>query len=137
MRGVVLDTTALLKYLLKEPGWEEIHRLLQEESCYVLTSAVLEVLECVAMLEQRRAIPAGSGDTAIKAMTKLIDTGILKTLPDHRYAEQARELSTRLSIAPADALTIAAAREVGTLATASIHQAATAKKLGIKTILIP
>ncbi|MEM0027605.1 MAG: type II toxin-antitoxin system VapC family toxin [Ignisphaera sp.] len=134
---IVIDASALAKYLLREEGWRVVESYLLQP-VYSVDHVVKEVANAIwkhAVLH--RYISNDMALAIFSQLKKLIDEKIIIIEPQERYIDKAFSIALDNSISVYDALYIAQALENRReLLTSDSRQANIANKLGIKTILI-
>lgn len=133
---IVIDSSTLAKYLLREEGWREVEKYLLKPTCSV-EHMVKEVLNAVwKHTTIHKYISKNTALTIYSLLKKLIDEGIIVLEPQEKYVSKAFRIAIDNNITIYDALYIAQALEYGKLLTSDTRQAKVAEKLGVKTILI-
>jgi len=131
---IVIDASALTKYLLHEEGWEKIgHYLYENRPLYsvdhLLKEAgnalwrhccVTQIIGCKISLELYQALQC------------LISAGVILLKPELDYLNEAFKIAIEGRITVYDALYVALARELGELLTCDEKQAKTAEKYSVK-----
>lgn len=108
MPDIVLDSSAVLRFLFDEPGAERVERILADavaEGKRVLISAVnwAEVLHVVNRMR---------GVIGLTAARQMEQTTPMEVVPlDRKLAERAAELKSRYKLGLADACAVALAKE--------------------------
>lgn len=135
---VVVDSSALAKYILREEGWEKVRGFLEKDKVYSLFNAVIEVSNTV----WRKAVvyrgePEDISMKRLQLLQKLVESRVIEFENEIKYLGKAIDIAFRYGIPVAEALFIAQALELKeTLVTCSKRQADTATKLGIDVVLI-
>ena len=133
---IVIDSSALAKYLLREEGWEEVEKHLLK-LVYSVDHLVKEVSNAIwKHTVIRRYISKTTALTIYGQLKRLVDEGIIVLEAQERFIDKAFNIAIKNSITIYDALYIAQALKYGELLTSDIRQAEVAEKLGVKTIVI-
>ena len=134
----VIDTSAFMKFLLHEHGWQDVHPYLTTASSP--TSVDLLVTESANVLwKSVRAglIEKDKVHELYSSMELLFTKGPLTLKPAPQFMAEALSIALSLDTPVNDALFIAQARlDHATLVTADRHQAHCAKKCGVTAILV-
>ena len=128
---IVIDASALAKYLLRERGWRSIEHYL-EKGVYSVDHVVKEVANAIwkhAVL--RGAINVANALELYKVLKMLLGDVIIIE-PQEKYMDEALRIALENRITLYDALYIAQALSKGGLLTADDGQARVAEKLGVK-----
>ncbi len=136
---IVIDTSALCKFLLKEEGWRKVIPYLQPES----EAHALEMLltECANVIWKNvkvyQTFDAGVGRKLLDALELLVDKRVITVEENRKYLRRAFELSVEHGVAVYDALFIAQAEGLGaTLVTCDGKQGKVAEKLGVSAVVL-
>ena len=130
---IVVDASALAKYVLRERGWESVGEWLLREEPVTLDQAVKEVLNAV----WKHATVLGSFGVDVareraEALRELVEEGVVRVEGEGAYAWEAFRLALELGVTVYDALYIAQARRLGApLLTADRRQAEAARRAGV------
>ena len=132
---IVLDASALLKYVVREHGWVEVERLLMR-GCKTLHIALAEVAMALEV-----GVKVGHFDRevalrAVKALKEIVREGVVELLNDWEFVERATEIALEKRIPVLEAMYVAAAEVEGAIATCVRRQAVVARELGIEAILV-
>lgn len=134
---IVIDASALAKYLLREPGYDAVEQYLLEE-VYSVDHVVKEVANAIwkhAIVYKK--IDLRYARELYKALSMLLEGGVLVVEPESKYMHQAFEIATNYEITLYDALYIAQAREKGSgLLTSDKAQASIAGNLGVTVLYL-
>ena len=134
----VIDTSAFMKFLLHEHGWQDVHLYLTTASSP--TTVDLLVTESANVLwKSARAglIEKEQAPLLYSSMELLFTKGPLALKPAPQFMAEALSIAISLDTPVYDALFIAQARsDHATLVTADRHQALCAKKYGVTAILV-
>jgi len=136
---IVIDTSALCKFLLKEEGWREVVPYLQPKRKahaveMLLTETTNVIWKNVRIYENLSRV---DGEKLLSALELLVDKGVITIEENRKYLRRAFELSVEHNIAIYDALFIAQAETLNaTLVTCDEKQGKVAEKLGISVVLL-
>ncbi len=135
---IVIDASALSKYVLGEEGWEVVSRFIHEKKPLYSVDHVLK--ECFNAIWKhtylRRAMSTDVAIELAKRVQKLVETKVIVLEDEFQYLSKALELAIRNGITLYDALYVAQALRYGELLTCDEKQATVAQSLGIKVYLI-
>ncbi len=132
---IVLDASALLKFVAREPGWIDVEMLIAR-GCATLYLAVSEVALALELGVRQGALDPGYARRSLEALEELLRSRAIELLEDYRFAVRALEISRSRRLGVLDSMYVAAAEELGELATCVKRQALVAKELGIKVVLL-
>ncbi|MEL9940659.1 MAG: type II toxin-antitoxin system VapC family toxin [Ignisphaera sp.] len=135
---IVIDASALAKYLLREEGWREVESLLLQSPIYSIDHVVKEVANAIwRHTTLHRYISSDMALAVFSQLKKLVDEKIIVLETQERYIDKAFSIALDNSISIYDALYIAQALEnKRKLLTSDRIQADVANKLGVEAILI-
>jgi predicted nucleic acid-binding protein len=129
----VIDSSALAKYVNREPGWEEVSKRLSE-GCLTLELALKETANSLWKRVIRKDL---SDDLATSVLNTLLEARPFKLEEQQELYPAAFKLAVEKKTTIYDALFIALALERKLpLATSDEQQASVARSLGIRTIQI-
>ena len=129
---IVIDSSALAKYLLKEEGWREVRKHL-EEGCVTLGLAIEEVVNA---LWKRIVMGHLDEGYAKEVVRSFLESGIVKVEKQDQFLEEALSVAVRRKMTVYDSMFIALAKKRGLpLLTSDKEQAKAAEEEGVKTIL--
>ena len=135
---IVIDGSALVKYLLYEDGWEEISRYIREMRPLVTIDHALK--EVANGILKHKKLYSMIGDDKIirlyRGFLELVRTGVIIIEPEDKYIAEALEIALNHDISIYDSLYISLALKYGELLTCDARQAEVASKLGIKVYYI-
>ena len=135
---IIIDTSAFMKYLLHEKGWQEVHQYLT--SAVSPTSVDLLVIESANVLWKsvlQGLIPTKQATELYAAMELLYTQGPLVLEPATRYSADALAIALSQEIPVYNALFIAQARARHVaLVTSDRQQARCAQECAVQTILL-
>ena len=129
---IVIDASALAKYLLREQGWRSIEHYL-EKGVYSVDHVVKEVANAIwkhAVL--RGAINAAKALELYRVLKMLLVGDVVIIESQEKYIDEAMRIALENRITLYDALYIAQALSKGSLLTSDEGQARVAEKLGVK-----
>ncbi len=136
---IVIDASALTKYVLHESGWDEISTYLRtKRPLYSLDHVLKEC--CNAVWKHyyvRKLISRTIALELVKRIKKLVDTQVVILEPENQYLERAVEIALDNGLTVYDSLYLAQAEKYGEILTSDERQARVAKSLGIITHYIP
>jgi len=133
MTVIVVDASALAKYILKEDSWRSVRKALEEESVS-LDHVVKEVANAV----WRKSVvfnqePPDVARTRLQLLKRLVSEGVVRIENELEYVDKAFEIAVENGITVYDALYIAQAiAHNAELLTSDKKQAEVAKRLGLK-----
>ncbi|MEM0439137.1 MAG: PIN domain nuclease [Desulfurococcaceae archaeon] len=135
---IVIDGSALVKYLLYEDGWEEISRYIREMRPLVTIDHALK--EVANGILKHKKLYSMIGDDKIirlyRGFLELVRTGVIIIEPEDKYIAEALEIALNHDISIYDSLYISLALKYGELLTCDARQAEVASKLGVKVYYI-
>ncbi len=132
---IVIDSSALAKYVLKESGWRSVEKLLHRD-VYTLDLALKEVLNVI--WKHTLLLETFPMDVAMekKDVLMMLAEDVLNIEDEYRYLGRAFEISLEVDATIYDSLFIAQASEKGLLVTCDRVQAGKAEKYGVEVELI-
>ena len=133
---IVVDSSALAKYLLREKGWSNIEGFLVERVCsvdHVLKEVSNAIWKYVVLLGKTST---DHGLELFKQLRKLVDTGIIVLENQDKYLDKAVEIAFKHGITVYDSLYIAQASQHDGLLTCDSRQKNVAEKLGIRVYYV-
>ena len=129
----VIDSSALIKYIVKEPGWKREQEFILA-GCITVDLALKELANALWKRVMRRELDVG---LAVKLMNTILTRRIVKIYPQESLLVEALKLSTNTSLPIYDVIYIVLARELKTeLITSDVEQAKKAEGLGVFPILV-
>lgn len=131
---IVIDASVLAKYVLLEPGWEEVEKLLMGDAVS-LDYALAEVSNA---LWKHHVLYGEISREEFERRSKVIDflPNVLILEDGTNYLTEARKIAVEHRIPIYDALYIAQALKHGKLATADEKQGKIAEKLGVEVVYL-
>ncbi|NPA05413.1 MAG: type II toxin-antitoxin system VapC family toxin [Crenarchaeota archaeon] len=136
---IVIDASAVAKYLLREQGWGEVERYLVEDDVVSLDLMLKEVLNTI----WKHAVILGTITRSLAEEKKqilysLVEDGIILVEREEKYLDKAFSIALKNRVTIYDALYIAQALEHrATLLTSDKKQLETAQKLGAPAVYVP
>lgn len=135
---IVVDASALAKYILKEHNWRNIRKVLEEEAIS-LDHVVKEVANAIwkrsVVLNQE---PPDVARTRLQLLKRLVNEAVVGIENELEYLDKAFEIAVENGITVYDALYIAQAiAHNAELLTSDKKQAEGAKRLGLKVRYVP
>ena len=136
---IVVDSSAFVKFLLREKGWEEVVEYLKPEMepCavdYLLvesTNAIWKYCKLYRVIKDEQALKL------FEYMIGLFKEGVIKLEAASKYLGDALNIALKYRISIYDAIFIVLAKtHDATLVTSDNLQEKMARELGIKTIFI-
>jgi len=135
---VVVDASALAKYILKEEGWREVRKLL-EGGAVSVDHVVKEISN--AIWRKCAVLKLEDAEVAVKRyelLVELVRSGVVVLESELKYLEKAFRIAVENGVTVYDSLYIAQARELGAqLLTSDRKQAEVATKLGVSPLYVP
>ncbi|MEM2203954.1 MAG: type II toxin-antitoxin system VapC family toxin [Sulfolobales archaeon] len=135
---IVIDGSALVKYLLYEDGWEEISKYIREMRPLVTIDHALKEI-ANGIWKHRKLYSVISNDKIImlyRGFLELVRTGVIIVEPEDGYIVEALEIALNHDISVYDSLYISLALKYGELLTCDAKQADVASRLGAKVYYI-
>ncbi len=134
---IVIDASALVKYLLHESGWEKVSFYVRNmKPLYSVDHVLKETLNALwkysytfNMIEKSHAI------LLYRKLLKVIEKGVIVIEHENNYLDKALEISLNEGITIYDSLYIAQALKYGELLTSDSMQAKKAEKYRIEVHL--
>ena len=135
---IVVDASALAKYLLREEGWMQVSTYVRERRpLYTVDHVVKEVANALwkhAYL--RRLISSDAAFKLLEGLTQLIKAQVIVVELEDAYLKRALELAFSTGVTVYDTLYLAQAEKHGELLTSDKRQAKAAEQLGIKVYYV-
>ena len=133
---IVADSSSLVKYLLREEGWQQIEQYLVQ-GVVTLDHSRKEVLNAIWKHHVvRRVIGGEQAEELRKAFESLIEAKIIIIEREEQYIEKAFNIALTHQLTIYDALYISQALKWGKLLTSDKIQEEVARKLGIEVTYI-
>ena len=136
---IVVDASALAKYVLREEGWEAVSAVIRRERPLVSVDHVMkEVGNAVwKQARLRGRLDRGAAVELYHRLLRLAETGVIVLRPEARYLRRAMEIALEHGVTLYDALYLALAEEErGELLTSDTRQAQAAAAMGIRVRLL-
>jgi len=125
---LLIDSSAIVKFFSKEPGWEEVTKYIADS--LTLSFAIVELSSALLKKVIKNELQI---DVAMKLVNEYSECAIL--LNQNKYIRTALKIAISNNLAIYDSLFIAAALDEGyDLASVDGKQLKVAKNLGIKVI---
>ena len=136
---IVIDASALAKYVLHEENWERVGAYVRElRPLYSVDHVLKEVGNAIwKHCHLRRILGRDEATRLYRALLRLIEAGVVILEPETDYLEAALQLALDHGVTLYDSLYLAQARRLGELLTSDERQAEVAAKLDIEVRLIP
>ena len=129
----VIDSSALIKYIVKEPGWRRVQDFISA-GCITVDLALKELGNALWKRVMRKELDES---LATKLMNTILTRRIVRIYPQEPLLVKALKLSTDISLPIYDAIYIVLARELKSeLITSDVEQAKKAEKIGVFSILV-
>jgi predicted nucleic acid-binding protein len=133
---IVVDSSSLVKYLLREEGWQQIEQYLVQ-GVVTLDYSRKEVLNAIwKHYVVRRVIDRKQTEELRRVFESLIDAKIIIIEEEERYIEKAFDIALTNQLTIYDALYVSQALRWGKLLTSDKLQGEVARKIGIEVIYI-
>ncbi|GBC71820.1 hypothetical protein HRbin02_01608 [Candidatus Calditenuaceae archaeon HR02] len=134
---IVIDASSLVKYLLREEGWQMVEMNLQR-GVVTLDHAEKELLNAIwKHYSIRKIIDKDLSMGLYKVFRKLVDAKILIIEREEKYIEKAFEIALKHDLTIYDSLYLSQALKWGKLLTSDNTQKHVAEEMNIETIFIP
>jgi predicted nucleic acid-binding protein len=130
---IVIDASALAKYILHEEGWEEVSRYVRKmKPLYSIDHVLKEVVNAVWKHTMKNIILPEIAIQLYGSLEKLAKSQVIVLEDELTYMRRAVEIALRYGITIYDALYIAQAEKYGELLTSDEKQGSIARRLGIR-----
>ena len=135
---IVVDSSALVKYILREDGWRAIGKHIREaKPLYSIDHVLKEAGNAVwKHCHLRRVIGQDDAVGLYKALLRLVEAKVIVLEPESLYLQAALRIALKQGITFYDSLYVAQAQKHGELLTSDGKQAEVATRLGIKVHLV-
>ncbi len=135
---IVIDASALTKYVLHEEGWEAVGTYIKGlKPLYSVDHIMKEVGNAIWRHScLRKIIKQDEALRLYQALLKLIEAEVIILEPEIKYVETALQIALQQGITLYDSLYLAQAQRLGELLTSDEKQAEIASNLNIKVHLI-
>ena len=128
---IVTDASVIIKYIMREPGWETARDVFTEGAITV-ELAIKETMNALWRMILMNKINTSNALKILMALYSLVDV-----VDQRPYYEKALEIAVEKRITIYDAIYIALAKQLGVkLATADRSQANAAREMNIDVVLI-
>ena len=129
----VIDSSALVKYVVKEPGWKKVEEFILA-GCITVDLALKELGNALWKRVIRKELDQS---LATKLMNIILTRRLVRIYPQEPLLVKALELSANISLPIYDTIYIALARELKSeLITSDIKQANKAEEVGVFSIVV-
>jgi len=129
----VIDSTAIVKYFSREPGWEKVKQVLLEG----VVTLDLSVKELANALWKKVVRNEMSYEVAQEIIRDMVEGKALRMESQENYLVDAFKIAVEANITVYDALFIALAKKKELeLVTCDAAQAEAARKLGAKVLML-
>jgi predicted nucleic acid-binding protein len=129
----VIDSSALVKYFCREPGWERVEQVMLEG---VLTLD-LSAKEIANALWKKVARNEMSYEVAMEVVRDIVENKALRMESQESYLTDAFKIAVEAKVTVYDALFVALAKRKGLeLVTCDATQAEAAKRMDVKVLLL-
>ncbi len=133
---IVIDASALVKYILKEENWFEVSDYLKRGVLSV-DHIIKEVGNAIwKHLILRKIINMDTANALFKLLFSFIESKVLILEPETKFLKCAFKIAIDNEISLYDAIYLAQARQYGELLTSDKKQSKVAEALGIKVHFI-
>lgn len=130
---IVIDASALAKYILHEEDWEEVSRYVRKmKPLYSIDHVLKEVVNAVWKHTMKNIILPEVAIHLYSSLEKLAKSQVIVLEDELTYMRRAVEIALRYGITIYDALYIAQAEKYGELLTSDEKQGSIARELGIR-----
>lgn len=135
---IVIDASALAKYILREQGWRDVESRMVE-GVHSLDLVVKEVVNTIWRHSIKlKRIEGDVAKEVFNVLMMLIKEKVILLDSQDKYIEQAFDLSLSHDITIYDALYIAQAKHIeAKLLTSDRYQAEVAERVKVETLFIP
>jgi len=126
----VIDSSALIKYITKEIGWQEVEGHIKEE-CVTLDLAIKEAGNALVKKVNKGEVSAETAGEILDRVHRII-----RIVPQKEHLPKALEVSIKYKITFYDALFIALSSNISApLITSDEKQAMVSKENGVTTLI--
>ena len=128
-----IDSSSLVKFFSKEPGWRNVRKLILEG----VVSLDLSIKEVANALWKKVLREEMTAQDASKIISDLIGAEVIRLTDQRNYIQKAFEIAVKNKITIYDSLFIALAKELRTeLITSDSRQAEFAEKEGVRVRIV-
>jgi predicted nucleic acid-binding protein len=134
---IVVDSSSLAKYLLREEGWRDVEQYLQKV-VLTLNHAKKEVLNAVWKHSKiKHVMTEVIAEKLHNTLNQLIDAKVLIVEDENTYVDEAFKIGLEHNLTLYDSLYISQAIKWGHLLTSDSFQNEVAAEMRVKVIFIP
>ena len=135
---IVIDASALAKYVFHEENWETISIYIKKmKPLYSIDHILKEVGNAIwKHCYLRNVVKQDDAVRLYRGLIKLVETGVIILEPEMNYIQTALQIALQQGITFYDSLYLAQAQRLRELLTSDEKQAEVATKLSIKVHLI-
>ena len=131
---IVIDASALAKYILKEPKWKDVEEYIYRDDVYSVNLIVAECANAIWKAYHRKLITTEDAKNKLHALKILADR-MLNLVNTRKFLDIAFEYSLKRKVPIYDMLYLAlASKKEAFLLTSDAYQAKIGQELGIKVI---
>ncbi len=133
---IVIDASALAKYILKEENWFEVSNYLKRGVLsvdHIIKEAGNAIWKHFIL---RKMIDKDTANDLFKLLFRFIESKVLILEPESKFLESAFKIAIDNKITLYDAIYLAQAKQYGELLTSDKRQSKIAETLGIKVHFI-
>jgi len=137
---IVIDSSAFIKFLLREEGWEKVVQYLDPNmDPHTIDYLLIEASNAIwKYCKLYRAIKVEQALRLFEYMLRLFKEGVINLEASSKYLRGGLEMALEYGFSVYDALFIVQARaHDAMLVTSDREQEKIARKLGVKSIVIP
>jgi len=129
----VIDSSALVKYVVREPGWKKVEEFVLA-GCITVDLALKELCNALWKRVMRKELDES---LAIKLMNTILTRRLVRIYPQGPLLAKALKLSISISLPIYDVIYIVLAKELKSeLITSDRGQAKKAEEVGVFSILV-
>jgi predicted nucleic acid-binding protein len=129
----VIDSSALVKYFSREPGWERVEQVMLE-GVVTLDLSAKEITNALWKKVTRNEM---SYEVAMEVVRDIVENKALRMEPQENYLIDAFKIAVEAKVTVHDALFVALAKKKGLeLVTSDAMQAEVAKRMDVKVLLL-
>jgi len=129
----VIDSSALVKYFSREPGWERVEQVMLE-GVLTLDLSAKEIANALWKKVTRNEM---SYEVAMEIVRDIVENKALRMESQESYLMDAFKIAVEAKVTVYDALFVALAKKKGLeLVTCDAMQAEAAKRMNVKVLLL-
>ena len=129
----VIDSSALVKYFSREPGWERVEQVMLE-GVLTLDLSAKEIANALWKKVTRNEM---SYEVAMEIVRDIVENKALRMESQESYLMDAFKIAVEAKVTVYDALFVALAKKKGLeLVTCDAMQAEVAKRMNVKVLLL-